>query len=310
MDLKTLRKCSEVIEKKYVENYEHEYNKLTSKFTIEDIDSIDKELQSLHADKFLASAVLGIDIYKYSKYSGFRQVLIPVLFDSLYQDTIEHCSCGELFLFQNEVQYNVSENIVDIKENETLKSFYGNNIPTGDGCFQIFKTPIQALVFAIYFQLNINHFNAYNDSAELREYVGDLCVRYTLTYGDVYRYDNGIISNWYGRPIINNARILSKDKLNRFLVDLSVIDWFQRRMVGIEHIGKYNLNMLKQQIDPFNTVSYSKVPIKNDDSEGMRVKMVDGRTVGPSIIFWGEYPLERLNGSLKPAINCIVIVFT
>ncbi|GHV84293.1 hypothetical protein AGMMS50212_16330 [Spirochaetia bacterium] len=71
--------------------------------------------------------------------------------------------------------------------------------------------------------------------------------------------------------IINNARILSKDKLNRFLIDRNTYEYFNRFCNGIENIPIINLEKLKkvlnisQDIDSFylkNWDDHSKTPYK------------------------------------------------
>ena len=40
----------------------------------------------------------------------------------------------------------------------------------------------------------------------------------------------------YGRAIINNARILNKDTLNRCIIDQNVYDWFTLNIDGMENL--------------------------------------------------------------------------
>lgn len=68
----------------------------------------------------------------------------------------------------------------------------------------------------MYFQANIVRYNSRNDtSSALYEVIGEINLRYSLTYDNLYFYNK----NYYGPAIINCARIMSKDKLNRFLLD-------------------------------------------------------------------------------------------
>jgi hypothetical protein len=298
-----LLKCCDIIRKKYKKRWGGGFSKLSPRYSVEDIADIDGLLVHKCKKEFSASAVLGIDIYKYSKYNGFRQVLIPPLFDVLYRETVRHCSLSELFLFQNEIVFNIQGNKALVNDKKTCKSFYKNYISTGDGCYQIFSTPVHALLFAIYFQYNVNQYNAYESYPELRDYVGDLCVRYALTYGDVYRYSNGVVSSLYGNPIICNSRVLGKDKLNRFLIDDRVVEWFQRRMFGIEHVSRYNLRMLKEEVDPFDSVKYTKIPVFDDDNKGICVEFSPGKSISPSVVLWGGTAADRSMKLVVPSIK-------
>jgi hypothetical protein len=48
-------------------------------------------------------------------------------------------------------------------------------------------------------------------------------------------------SNYYGSAIINNARILEKDSLNRCLLDQRTYEWFLTNMDGIENLQTYTI---------------------------------------------------------------------
>lgn len=162
-------------------------------------------------------AVLGIDIYRYSQYNTVEQALIPFLFKNLMMNAIENCFNHEGYIFQT----------------LNKKEFKDNFIDTGDGGFLFFDNPLQAVIFAIYFQANLKRYNSGHESTEeLREIVGNVTLRYCLTLDDIYSFSN----NTYGTGIINNARILAKDKLNRFLVDANAICWFDKELNGIENL--------------------------------------------------------------------------
>jgi len=156
-------------------------------------------------------AVLGLDIYKYSKYDSDRQRLIPVLFQYLHLQARTRCIAHERYLFQN---------------SDLEQSF----VPTGDGGFQILDTPLHALVFAIYFQLHLHAYNASYVFPKLRRYLGPLTIRYAATYDKIFHLD----SNFFGAAIINNARILARDTLNRFLFDSASVGWFEERIGSLE----------------------------------------------------------------------------
>lgn len=160
-------------------------------------------------------AVLGIDIYQYSKYQNLPQMLIPYFFKNIYETTIRRCLDLEPFIFEG-------------LSPEIIRSRF---IDTGDGGFQIFDNPFQALVFAIYFQLNISRYNSRDKSTKhIYDVIGEVTIRYAATFDNLYPYEK----NYYGTSIINCARILSKDKLNRFLIDEKTKTWFNHNFNGIE----------------------------------------------------------------------------
>ena len=161
-------------------------------------------------------AVLGVDIYQYSTYGEFEQTLIPFLFKTILRTTIDACLSNHRFIFQKYTP--------DMIE----KQF----ISTGDGGFFIFDTPLHALLFACNFSVVLRIYNAYHFFPRLRKIIGGISVRFALTLDKLYSYDN----NYYGRSIINNARILSKDTLNRCLIDENVYSWFTLNMDGIENL--------------------------------------------------------------------------
>jgi hypothetical protein len=163
--------------------------------------------------KELTKAVLGVDIYRYSKYPADQQRVIPVLFRYLYESTARSCERQEAFLFK------------DVK-------FTENFIPTGDGGFQILATPFHALVFAIYLQSKVESFNGFLLYSRLRRILGPLRLRYAVTMGSVFRLE----SNYFGKAIIDNARILSRDRLNRFLIDARSVQWFQEAIGSLESL--------------------------------------------------------------------------
>lgn len=110
-------------------------------------------------------------------------------------------------------------------------------IHTGDGGFQIFDNPIQALLFIAYFQANLSVYNSFRDTPVIRDFVGPLSVRFCITTGNVFAYNE----NFFGDSIITNARILSRDKLNRCLIDENTYRWFENEINGIESLECFNL---------------------------------------------------------------------
>lgn len=174
-------------------------------------------------EKFIdKKTVLGFDIYKYSEYPSGQQEYIPVIFNELYHSTFNACFKNEKFFFQTYCQ--------------TLEEFKKMFISTGDGGFQIFNNPLQAVIFAAYFQTYLKGFNS-NMATEiyeknLRNIVENIDIRYAITHDDIYKYDD----NFYGPSIINNSRILSKDNLNRLLTDSNTIKWFDLNINSVENL--------------------------------------------------------------------------
>jgi hypothetical protein len=155
-------------------------------------------------------AVLGLDIYKYSSFDTKKQNLIPFVFDIIIDDAIKNLNISEKTLFAS--------------------SFRKIFISTGDGGFLIFETPLHALIFNLYFYGSLHLFNTGHLFPKLSQYIGELVIRSVITYENIYPYE-GV---YYGKAIITNARMLSKDKLNRFLVDQNTYTYFIRNFNGIE----------------------------------------------------------------------------
>jgi hypothetical protein len=161
-----------------------------------------------------AASVLGIDIYRYSKMRDETQRLIPALFEYFHHAAAAFCA-DETLLFG--------------ESTETLRESF---IPTGDGGFQVLKSPFQAFAFAVFLQLQFTLFNGFFVYPKLREFIGPLTLRYSITTSKIFAQD----SNFYGDAIIRNARILASDRLNRCLIDEDSVKWFQRSMAGIENL--------------------------------------------------------------------------
>lgn len=172
-------------------------------------------------------AVLGFDIYRYSQYPLLEQSLIPYLFKKLYVHTCNNCINHEPYIFQN----------------YKLEDFTKTFIDSGDGGFQIFETPLHAVIFAIYFQSNIKRYNSGREPVllQLKEIIGEITLRYAVSYDSVYSFKD----NFYGPSIINNARIMEKDKLNRCLIDDNTSYWFTEELNGIENLQLLNYDDLK-----------------------------------------------------------------
>ena len=182
-----------------------------------------KELrQYIDYDRIRRKAVLGIDMYQYSSYGEFEQTLIPFLFKTMFDSTIRLCLENHRFIFQ---KYDTGR-------------FERNFISTGDGGFFMFDNPLQALLFASNFAVVLRVYNAYHYYPRLRRIIGGINMRYAITYDKVYTFEK----NYYGRGIINNARILIKDALNRCLIDEHVHSWFTTNLDGVENLQIVTIN--------------------------------------------------------------------
>lgn len=227
-------------------------------------DLSDEEKINYHLDYIENKSVLGIDIYKYSEYPEIAQVYVPVLFNSLYRITVQNCIKSENYFFGDYAK----------NENEFKEKF----ISTGDGGFQIFDNPMQSIIFASYFQLNVVRFNSNSFTAKLNnnlfDIIGRIELRYATTFDKIYSYDK----NFFGPAIINNARILSKDNLNRFLIDFPTIKWFNEHINTIENllvISKEDLAKIKY----FNKHPKAQ-SLLFDDAENRRIVSLDILKIG------------------------------
>jgi hypothetical protein len=201
-----------------------EYDEDDKSGVIKLIDSI--ILSRITKNEYRQCTVLGLDLYAYSKFEFNKQTLIPFVFDLLYQETRINCVEYEGCFFEG-------------------YSFEDNFISIGDGCYQIFDNPIQAFIFNANFYITLHTYNVCRFYPELRIYTGDLFFRSCITSGKKFSYEK----NHYGPAIITNARILSRDKLNRFLIDEKTYRWFLAKIDGIENIGEIPLEELLEILD-------------------------------------------------------------
>ncbi|HOS83892.1 MAG TPA: hypothetical protein PK199_03145 [Bacteroidales bacterium] len=225
-------------------------------------DDLETKLRNyVNYSKMNRKAVLGIDIYKYSSYEPFEQILVPVMFKLLFRETIEMCFKNHTFFFQKYTKEEIEENFIS----------------TGDGGFVIFDIPLHALLFACNFAIALRTYNSYHFYPKLRKIIGGASLRYALTYDNLYYFDK----SHYGRAIINNARILNKDTLNRCIIDQNVYDWFTLNIDGMENLqlltiddiasiydiqGSYDFQILEEQPDAiFSTISTRETGIINSD---------------------------------------------
>lgn len=172
--------------------------------------------ETILSDAFSLRSVLGIDIYQYSQYDYNKQTLIPFLFNLIYDEAAKNCKAKSGFLFQK----------------QRSQSFKKEFINTGDGGFQLLETPLHSIALAINFQMIVRYYNAFRFYPNLRKMIGPISLRYAITTDRVFEYEG----NFYGPAIINNARIISKDALNRFLIDERTYDWFMSTIMGVENL--------------------------------------------------------------------------
>lgn len=180
------------------------------------------EIQEFHSNYIENKSIFGIDIYRYSEYPEDAQVYVPVLFNSIYSLTVLRCLVDEAFFFSSYAK--------------TESDFKVQFISSGDGGFQIFDNPLQSIIFGAIFELNVRRFNSGSYITTLNmnlfNIINRIELRYCITYDKIFRYD----SNYFGSGIINNARILTKDNLNRLLIDVKTLGWFDHYLNTIENL--------------------------------------------------------------------------
>ncbi|RIE17354.1 hypothetical protein [Candidatus Cryosericum septentrionale] len=171
-------------------------------------------------------AVLGIDVYRYSQFEPLTQSLMPLVLHLLLEGAQQRCLQAASYLFQKCTQQDFAEHYID----------------TGDGGFMLFDTPLHALIFAINFELELRVFNSFRRFPRLRSILAtDVSLRYAMTYDTVFSVD----ARFYGPGIIMNGRMLSRDHLNRFLIDQNTFDWFTKYTRGIENLPCIGLTELQ-----------------------------------------------------------------
>ena len=102
----------------------------------------------------------------------------------------------------------------------------------------IFDTPLHALLFASSFAITLRQYNSYHLYPKFRACIGEINLRYAITYDRIYCINN----NFFGRSVINNSRIISKDDLNRCLIDEGSYQWFLLNIDGLENLQVLSLN--------------------------------------------------------------------
>jgi hypothetical protein len=188
-------------------------------------------------------SVLGFDMYQYSSYGEFEQTLIPFLLKTIFESAARLCLTNHPFIFQKYSEERIARNYIS----------------TGDGGYIIFDNPLQSLLFASSFAIIVRAFNAFHFYPRLRKIIDGINMRYAITYDKVYTFND----NYFGRAIINNARILIKDNLNRCLIDEHVHTWFTTNLDGVENLQIATLDDIAN-IFEFNK-DYSRTYLKSGD---------------------------------------------
>lgn len=207
-------------------------------------DLYEKIASYIEVKNFKKRSVLGIDIYRYGLYPHLQQTLIPTVFKILFTKAIRLCLENNQFIFQKYLKERIE------------KSF----ISTGDGGFVIFDTPLHALFFAINFEILVRSYNAYHLYPKLRDITGSISLRYAITDDTMFSFDD----NFYGTAIINNARILEKDTLNRCLIDENTYNWFLINLDGIENLQMLSIHDLA---NIYEFQDYDKEIIRTGENE-------------------------------------------
>lgn len=175
-------------------------------------------------DKF---SVLGFDILGYSQMTEPNQTLLPFLFKLILKKTESDLKIYEPCLFID---------ILSFKENIRF-------IDSGDGGYFILNTPLHSVIFALYMESVLRDYNSNLLWTNLKDLIGPIKIRYSISYDFVFQYED--IDNYYGTAIINCARILAKDKLDRCLIDENSYIWFLNNIHGIESLKVLELQSLK-----------------------------------------------------------------
>lgn len=201
---------------------------------------LEGEIKKYFGQRIAEVAVLGVDILQYSQFRETAQHLVPILFQNIYNDAIKTAIETEPFILSQD-------------------DFSSNFVNTGDGGFTIFDSPLKAFVFSIYLQATFARYNAHLAYPILRDIIKEVNLRYSLTFDKITKFED---SNYFGPAIINSSRLLSKDTLNRFLIDEKVHQWFLERTVGIESLSGLNmahlsnLEMFKDSTRPKESVIF------------------------------------------------------
>ncbi len=235
----------------------------------------DDELVKIKEIEKSYHTVVGIDIYQYSLFPIKKQIFIPHLFKLIYDATWEMIVENYEFIFQN---YKWIKH-----PDDNLMKYEDYFIDTGDGGFQILESPLHGIIFILTFSTILRLYNSDLFMRKLYAKIGKIELRYSMTFDNLYRYNN----NYYGTAIINNSRILGKDKLNRFLIDSNTYDWFLDRMIGIENLMSLGLNNIKEieefknyDFDRIHTMQNALIPEEFNKINKEGIKSIDVQKIG------------------------------
>lgn len=227
-------------------------------------DDENKQIEGLLDNRF---SILGIDIYQYSLFPPEKLMFVPFVFLKVYEYSARLLKDNFSFLFQK----------VD------KKWFHDKFIDTGDGGFLILETPLHSVVFGLILETVFRLYNSYHFLPMLREKVGSVTPRYAITYDNIYSLGD----NYFGAAIINNARLLHKDKLNRLLIESHTYDWFMIAITGVENLQVLCLKELMNLSDfsdyeaHFDNVTNALIPTGKNESRQEGIKSVDIQKIGP-----------------------------
>ena len=231
------------------------------------------EIKTLSASRV---TVVGIDIYHYSRFALEKQMFIPHLHELIYFHTWHLIKQNYDFLFQ---EYGpVMDREADRHINQA-KHFIG----TGDGGYQILPTPLHGIIYVLTFATILRLYNSDKFMRKLHARIGNIEVRYAITLDQLNRFRE----SFYGAAIINNARMLSKDRLDQLLIDHNVYNWFLDSMIGVENLLSIDLEDVQDYPD-FSAYDKGKVASRNNalikgsgsgfDEDGFRA--VDVQKIG------------------------------
>jgi len=188
------------------------------------------------------TCVVGFDIYHYSQMEDIQQVLLPFVTSHIVKQARERATVYNGFLFK---EYNEKSPIPFID--------------TGDGGFFLLRNPLEGIALVICLRAIFFLFNIDKSGTRFVDLFGTVDVRFAMTYDKCYRFQE----NSYGPAIINCARILSKDKLNRFLIDGNSHLWFMHNTGGVMSLPRLQYKQILK-IEDFHKYSLSDIGERDD----------------------------------------------
>jgi hypothetical protein len=186
--------------------------------------------------------VIGFDIYRYASLALDRQAFVPIVIDEIVNYSIHVMRQSYDYVFQR----------MDWDRYSEL------SIGTGDGRYYFVDTPLHGLLHVLMIASILRMYNSYHFLRELRAQVGQITARFAITYDSLYRYKSDV----FGTAIVQNARLLSRDRLNRLLIDDHTHDWFMENIGGLEALMTLTLKDLSS-INPFLLYDQKKMDGQN-----------------------------------------------